>query len=267
MDFDDDLRPEDLFEEDNNEVENEAPESAAANLELGSKDGQKEEGKKEPAAKRIVRNPQPKLDPDRILGSRGIAILPEVFADFRPHDGRVFEDLEVAMKKMEHWAHRLYPKLPFDDVMARVSQLGKKKAVQTNIKKIRLGMATFIPRSNEEIRDDDEDQQVEDETKRYDNEFPTEDVFEQLVREAEEAARPQPTVLTEQQKERMMRNRQMAEEKRLAKQRAKDQEEREALHDMESIDNVEIRQEDVLSQVFNNPNNSSSTTITENTEA
>jgi TIMELESS-interacting protein len=31
---------------------------------------------------------------------------------------------------MEHWAHRLYPKLPFEDVMNRISILGKKKTVQ-----------------------------------------------------------------------------------------------------------------------------------------
>ena len=41
----------------------------------------------------------------------------------------VFEDLDRAMKKMEHWAHRLYPKLPFDDTMARISVLGKKMTV------------------------------------------------------------------------------------------------------------------------------------------
>lgn len=44
--------------------------------------------------------------------------------------GEEFRDLDKMMKRMEHWAHRLYPKLPFDDVMARISQLGKKKNVQ-----------------------------------------------------------------------------------------------------------------------------------------
>ena len=81
--------------------------------------------------KRIIRNPQPKLDPDRICGARGIGTLPEVFADFKPKGGDyVFDDLDKYMKKMEHWAHRLYPKLPCDDVMARISVLGKKMAVQ-----------------------------------------------------------------------------------------------------------------------------------------
>jgi len=44
--------------------------------------------------------------------------------------GEEFRDLDKMMKRLEHWAHRLYPKLPFDDVMGRISQLGKKKNVQ-----------------------------------------------------------------------------------------------------------------------------------------
>ena len=83
--------------------------------------------------KRIIRNPQPKLNPDRILGPRGVTILSEVFQDFTPKGGdHVFEDLDRAMKKMEHWAHRMYPKLPFDNTMARVSVLGKKMQIQVS---------------------------------------------------------------------------------------------------------------------------------------
>ena len=36
------------------------------------------------------------------------------------------------MKKMEHWAHRLYPKLPFDDVTDRIAVLGKKMVGSLN---------------------------------------------------------------------------------------------------------------------------------------
>ena len=90
----------------------------------------KEENDEEKPKKKIIRKPQPKLDPDRILGHRGIKTLPDVFKDFKPKGGdHVFEDLDRAMKKMEHWAHRLYPKLPFDDTMARISVLGKKMTV------------------------------------------------------------------------------------------------------------------------------------------
>ena len=51
---------------------------------------------------------------------------------FRPRGkGREFEDLDVVMKRMEHWAHRLYPKLPFDSVLEVIAnRLGKRKVSQ-----------------------------------------------------------------------------------------------------------------------------------------
>ena len=96
-------------------------------------DPTKKQSELEPLKKKIIRNPMPKLNPDRILGPRGVTILSEVFQDFTPKGGdHVFEDLDRAMKKMEHWAHRMYPKLPFDDTMARVSVLGKKMQIQVS---------------------------------------------------------------------------------------------------------------------------------------
>ena len=41
---------------------------------------------------------------------------------------------------MKHWAHRMYPKLPFDDVTKQIANLGKKMQIQTNVKRIRLGL-------------------------------------------------------------------------------------------------------------------------------
>lgn len=40
------------------------------------------------------------------------------------------EDLRVVMQKMENWAHRLYPKLQFNDFIDKVERLGSKKDVQ-----------------------------------------------------------------------------------------------------------------------------------------
>lgn len=34
------------------------------------------------------------------------------------------------MKKMENWAHRLFPKLQFEDFIDKVERLGAKKEVQ-----------------------------------------------------------------------------------------------------------------------------------------
>ena len=37
------------------------------------------------------------------------------------------------MGKLEHWAHRLFPKMPFDEVLERIEKLGSKKEVQVNL--------------------------------------------------------------------------------------------------------------------------------------
>merc|ERR1719264_974671 len=95
---------------------------------------------------------------------------------------------------MKHWAHRLYPKLPFDDVTKQIAHVGKKMQVQANVKKIRLGM-DLDPHFEKDVADEDDEenqdptkkqqQNQEDDVERYDNE-PQEDVFEQLIREANE---------------------------------------------------------------------------------
>ena len=43
------------------------------------------------------------------------------------------EDLKTLMRHMEHWAHRLFPKLKFEDFIDRVEYLGNKKEVQVGV--------------------------------------------------------------------------------------------------------------------------------------
>ena len=133
---------------------------------------------------------------------------------------------------MEHWAHRLYPKLPFDDVMKRISVLGKKMAVQSYVKKLRLDMVHTL---NE--RQVNSDVEENDETKRYLNtkkivirrlmyfflpryDDDQEEAFDRMIRDIEEERLPtqQECSLTDEQKERMLKNRQLAEERRRLKQ-------------------------------------------------
>lgn len=40
------------------------------------------------------------------------------------------EDLRLLMQKMENWAHRLFPKLQFEQFIDKVERLGTKKDVQ-----------------------------------------------------------------------------------------------------------------------------------------
>jgi len=211
----------------------------------GAKEG--EEGKGVVKPKRVIKNPQPKLNPDRITGQRGVIQLENVFKDFKPKGpGHEFEDLDRVMKGMEHWAHRLYPKLPFDDVMKRISVLGKKMQVTTYMRKLRLDMVHEMNiKSAELVNSDNED----DQTKRYeDGDIPrgdspgpgmteesNEEAFERMMAMVEEDEEersaavqtqptpPQPTTpstprtMTDEQKERMARNRALAEERRRQK--------------------------------------------------
>lgn len=43
------------------------------------------------------------------------------------------EDLKTLIRHMEHWAHRLFPKLQFEDFIDRVENLGNKKEVQVSV--------------------------------------------------------------------------------------------------------------------------------------
>ncbi|XP_061622219.1 TIMELESS-interacting protein-like isoform X2 [Phyllopteryx taeniolatus] len=95
-----------------------------------------------PAAKRKgVKRPQPKLDPHRLTSEKGLPALRTLFDDvcFKGK-GHEAEDVQLLMQKMENWAHRLYPKLQFEDFIDKVEKLGAKKEVQTCLKRIRLDM-------------------------------------------------------------------------------------------------------------------------------
>jgi len=173
--------------------------------------------------RRIIKNPQPKLNPDRLMGDKGIQTIEDYFKDWQSKGkGKEFDDLDVVMKKLEHWAHRLYPKLPFDNVIDVVAnRLGKKKTVQTHVKKIRLGMSTAPVRigGGEEVVSEEEK-----EVERYGGEEEGPDVFEELVKAAGGSSANLPPVttnqartagaLTEEQKEKMKINKEMAARKK-----------------------------------------------------
>ena len=74
-------------------------------------------------------------------------------------EGKEYEDLDIVVSKMKHWAHRLYPKLPFDDVTKQISNLGKKMQIQTNLKKIRMG-EDVDPYFDKDVVDKDEDRNM-----------------------------------------------------------------------------------------------------------
>nr|CAB3266970.1 TIMELESS-interacting protein-like [Phallusia mammillata] len=86
-------------------------------------------------------NRGPKLDARRLLGARGLPALQNHFESVTfKGKGHEAEDLDLMMSKLEHWAHRLFPKFMFDDCLEKIEALGHKKEIQTCMKRIRMGM-------------------------------------------------------------------------------------------------------------------------------
>lgn len=98
---------------------------------------------KETKPKRVVKNPQPKLNAETLKGPRGIHTLPQVFEKVH-FKGKGYEeqDLNLLMKTYEYWCHRLFPKFSFDDCLARIEKLGYKKPVQVWVFEATQNMST-----------------------------------------------------------------------------------------------------------------------------
>uniref|UniRef100_A0A3Q3G3N8 TIMELESS-interacting protein n=1 Tax=Kryptolebias marmoratus TaxID=37003 RepID=A0A3Q3G3N8_KRYMA len=168
-----------------------------------------------PAAKRKgVKRPQPKLDSQRLTSERGLPALRTLFENVRfKGKGHEAEDLRLLMQKMENWAHRLFPKLQFEDFIERVEKLGSKKEVQTCLKRIRLDM----PLTHEDYQDQEGEAEAAPEFQVFEDFDPFSS--ESSVNVHSTPAPPAPTTpsLTEEQLRRMEQNRQRALERRLAR--------------------------------------------------
>lgn len=161
--------------------------------------------------KRTVKRNMPKLDAQRLISERGLPALRHVFdtAKFKGK-GHEAEDLKTLIRHMEHWAHRLFPKLQFEDFIDRVEYLGNKKEVQTCLKRIRLDLPIlhedFIS-NNDEVG----------ENNGHDVTAVELDPFLINSSESENFASESSRSLTEEQQQRIERNKQLALERRQAK--------------------------------------------------
>jgi len=161
--------------------------------------------------KRTVKRNIPKLDAQRLTSERGLPALRHVFdkAKFKGK-GHEAEDLKTLIRHMEHWAHRLFPKLQFEDFIDRVEYLGSKKEVQTCLKRIRLD----LPILHEDfISNNDEGG----ENHGHDVTATQLDPFLTNSLESENFASESGRSLTEEQQQRIERNKQLALERRQAK--------------------------------------------------
>uniref|UniRef100_A0A3B5AXX6 TIMELESS-interacting protein n=1 Tax=Stegastes partitus TaxID=144197 RepID=A0A3B5AXX6_9TELE len=177
-----------------------------------------------PAAKRKgVKRPQPKLDSQRLTSERGLPALRTLFENVHfKGKGHEVEDLRLLMQKMENWAHRLYPKLQFEDFIDKVEKLGSKKEVQTCLKRIRLDM----PLTHEDFTGEEEappELQVFGDPDPFSSSF-VNDVQDPVsstpapVAPSGPSGPSGPPTLTEEQLRRMELNRKLALERKLARQ-------------------------------------------------
>nr|CAG4637250.1 EOG090X0AVC [Ceriodaphnia reticulata] len=154
--------------------------------------------------RKLVRGAQLKLDPNRIGGPRGITAVAKSFQDVKlKGKEHVKSDLDIILAKMEHWAHRLFPKLPFDDCVEQIAKLGNNRLVQVHLKRFRMEMT----RTELETEDDINTNEFFNEIKKPDEN----DVFEAIMTNSSNVIAP---AITEDQQNRMAENKQRAEEKR-----------------------------------------------------
>jgi len=163
---------------------------------------EEEENKKKVKPKRHIANPRLKLDPPRLTGPRGLGVIESAFKDFKfKGKGHEASDLRRLMMILEHWAHRLFPKMTFQDCINRIEELGSTKAIANYVNRLRLGMECdpiVTSLTSENVREEEADP------------------FDALVANLPK----QPAPLTDEQRARMMRNRLIAEERRMARMKA-----------------------------------------------
>ncbi|XP_050758952.1 TIMELESS-interacting protein [Gymnogyps californianus] len=160
------------------------------------------------ATRKAVKRPMPKLDAQRLISERGLPALRHMFDNVKfKGKGHEAEDLKTLIRHMEHWAHRLFPKLQFEDFIDKVESLGNKKEVQTCLKRIRLD----LPILHEDFASNEDGG----------GESNGLDAAAEDVRScsgnAEELSSLPATTLTEEQQQRIKKNRQLALERRQAK--------------------------------------------------
>uniref|UniRef100_A0A673KL76 TIMELESS-interacting protein n=1 Tax=Sinocyclocheilus rhinocerous TaxID=307959 RepID=A0A673KL76_9TELE len=160
---------------------------------LGEEEGEVSKLAEVPVAKRrTVKRPQPKLDANRLISEKGLPALRALF------DGVKFkENLKLLLQKMDNWAHRLYPKMQFEEFIDKV---------ETCLKRIRLDM----PITHEDYVEEGEGRVLEESDPVGDEGFP-EDPFVHST--------PAPASLTEEQQRHIELNKRLALERRLAKQK------------------------------------------------
>ena len=110
-----------------------------------------------PKIRRIMK-PRLLLNADKLMAKEGIAVLPQIFSDFKfGPKGSETKDLNTILFRMSHWSHRLFPSLTFDDFIDKCEQLGNKRQVKNFVAKIRNDEPLNLDPNSAPLEDDPQD--------------------------------------------------------------------------------------------------------------
>lgn len=166
----------------------------------------------------------------RLRGPRGLSVLPAWFENIQlKGKGHESEDLNAVINRLEQWTHRLFPRYTFDDSIDKLEKLGKKNEVKVILKRIRLDMD-----GNDVVTQEDDVVEPPKVIDAFDRIANTVDIFPVTSTPSVGIK----TGLTEEQRQRMMRNRMLAEERRQAKIRARQEQELNVSDNATSIDSL-----------------------------
>lgn len=100
-----------------------------------------------------------RLNVERLKSDRGIHTLENYFESIKFRGkGHERDDLNAVMKRLEHWAHRLYPNYTFDDFAAQLEKLGRKKELQTHMYRYRHGLLEDVTKNKESENADENEE-------------------------------------------------------------------------------------------------------------
>lgn len=121
----------------------EVPDKTSTTLKITGSDDT-DQAKKQTKKLRIVHNPRPKLDADRMLSDeRGLPELLRLGSEILFEPGKEVENMKQTLAMIELWSHKLFPKYTFHDFLTKAEALGKKRAIKTHLHKVRQGMIPY----------------------------------------------------------------------------------------------------------------------------
>lgn len=200
-----------------------APEESAEAEGNASEQDEAGEKVKPPTKKRVVQNPRPKLNKDRLAGAKGIPELLRMSRNVRWRGkGHELHDLDTTLSLLEHWSHRLFPQMDSNNFFSNLERLGMKREIQTYMRKLRMGLEGDVGEQlqfGEDLDDGIVEEKEEEEQPPFEDPFSTlltdapQSTSQQALSEAPSSS-PQSQDISEELRERMERSRQQALERR-----------------------------------------------------